>query len=154
MKNAATNVFSYEKNSRAPIYDRDTEDLMKLLNANNYQKGSWVLHMLRSTLGDEDFFRGIRKYYETHKNSTATTEDLRLALEKASGQPLYNFFARWVYATGHPEYDLRWVWLGKGGLRLNLRQVQRGNAFVDQLPSADGQKYAQDHSVEGKALAD
>jgi aminopeptidase N len=136
MKNAATNVFSYEKRSRAPIYDRDTEDLFKLLNANNYQKGSWVLHMLRSTLGDEEFFRGIRKYYETHKNSTATTEDLRSALEKASGQPLYNFFARWVYDTGHPEYDLRWVWLGKGGLRLNLRQVQRGNAFVDQLPIA------------------
>ena len=65
MKNAATNVFAYEKKKRTPIFDRDTENLFDLLNANNYQKGAWVLHMLRSSLGDEVFFRGIRNYYES-----------------------------------------------------------------------------------------
>ena len=80
------------KRTRTPIFDRDTEDLLKLLNANNYQKGAWVLHMLRSNLGDEVFFRGIRNYYEAHKNSTATTEDLRAALEKASGKDLQQLF--------------------------------------------------------------
>ena len=88
MKNAAANVFEYEKRKRTPIFDRDTENLLELLNANNYQKGAWVLHMLRSNLGDEVFFRGIRNYYEAHKNSVATTEDLRAALEKASGKDL------------------------------------------------------------------
>ena len=136
LKNAATSVFSYERMRLGPIYDRDTEELLKLLNANNYQKGAWVLHMLRSNLGDDVFFRGIQNYYEAHKNSTATTEDLRMALEKASGKPLYNFFARWVYDSGHPQYELAWVWLGEGGLRLTLRQLQRGNAFVDAVPIA------------------
>jgi aminopeptidase N len=134
MKNAATSVFSYEKSNRPPIYDRDTEDLMKLLNANNYQKGAWVLHMLRSYLGDEVFFRGIKNYYEAHKSSTATTDDLIEALEKASGKPLTNFFARWVYDTGHPEYELAWAWQGKRSLRLALTQVQRGNVFLDPVP--------------------
>ena len=134
MKNAANNVFSYEEKSRTPIYDRDTEDLMKLLNANTYQKGAWVLHMLRSQLGDEAFFRGIRNYYEAHKSSTATTEDLITALEKASGKSLRNFFARWVYDTGHPEYGLTWTWQRKGSLRLVLNQVQGGKAFVDAVP--------------------
>jgi len=131
MKQAATNVFAFEKKKLTPIFDRETEDLMDLLNAINYQKGSWVLHMLRSNLGDEAFFRGIRNYYAAHKNSTASTEDLRRALEKASGKDLRAFFARWVYDSGHPQYELSWQWLRQSELRLVLRQVQPGNAFMD-----------------------
>jgi aminopeptidase N len=131
MQNAATTVFAYEKRKRVPIFDRDTENLMELLNANNYQKGAWVLHMLRSNLGDDAFFRGIRDYYESHKNSVASTEDLRAALEKSSGKDLRTFFARWVYDSGHPQYELKYYWLGKKELRLVLSQFQLGNAFLD-----------------------
>ncbi len=131
MKSAATNIFAFDKKKLTPIFDRDTEDLFDLLNTINYQKGSWVLHMLRSRLGDDVFFRGIRNYYEAHKNSTAGTEDLRVALEKSSGKNLRAFFTRWVYESGHPQYELEWQWLGKKSLRLVLTQVQPGNAFVD-----------------------
>jgi len=131
MSNAATTVFEYEKQKRVPIFDRDTENLMELLNANNYQKGAWVLHMLRSNLGDDVFFRGIRAYYESHKNSVASTDDLRAALEQASGQDLRAFFVRWVYDSGHPQYELKWYWLGKRELRVVLSQKQPGNAFAD-----------------------
>ena len=134
MKNAAAQVFEYEKKTRMPIFDRDTEDLMELLNANNYQKGAWVLHMLRSSLGDEVFFRGIRNYYLAHVNRTATTEDLRAVLEKTSGRNLRPFFARWIYDSGHPQYELSWEWLRNRDLRLVLRQVQPGNPFLDHVP--------------------
>jgi aminopeptidase N len=134
MRDAAASVFAYEKQKRVPIFDRDTEGLMELLNANNYQKGAWVLHMLRSNLGDDVFFRGIRAYYESHKNSVASTEDLRAALERASGKDLRAFFARWVYDSGHPQYELKWYWLGKKELRVVLSQTQPGNAFVDPVP--------------------
>ena len=134
MKDAATTVFAFEKKNRAPIFDRDTENLMGLLNANSYQKGAWVLHMLRLSLGDDAFFRGIRGYYESHKNATASTEDLRAALEKSSGRDLRAFFARWVYDSGHPQYELTWQWVGKKNLRLVLRQVQPGNLFMDSVP--------------------
>ena len=134
MRNAATTVFEYEKKKRVPIFDRDTESLMELLNPNNYQKGAWVLHMLRSNLGDDVFFRGIRAYYESHKNSVASTEDLRVALEKASGKNLRAFFARWVYDNGHPQYELKWYWLAKKELRVVLSQLQPGNAFGDPVP--------------------
>ena len=133
MRDASASVFAFEKKKRVPIFDRDTESLMDLLNPNNYQKGAWVLHMLRSNLGDDAFFRGIRAYYESHKNSVASTEDLRAALEKSSGKDLRTFFARWVYDTGHPQYDLKWFWLGKKELRLVLTQTQPGNAFVDPI---------------------
>jgi aminopeptidase N len=131
MRDAAASAFAYEKKKRTPIFDRDTESLMGLLNANNYQKGAWVLHMLRSNLGDDVFFRGIRAYYESHKNAVASTEDLRGALEKASGKNLRAFFTRWVYDSGHPQYELKWEWLQRRELRLVLTQVQSGTVFTD-----------------------
>lgn len=135
MKRAAASVLAYEKERRPPIHDRDTENLFALLNANNYQKGAWVLHMLRSRLGDEVFFRGIRDYYEAHKHSVASTEDLRAALEKASGRDLRVFFARWVLGIGHPQYELTWEWdARRQELRLVLRQLQTGEAFTDPVP--------------------
>lgn len=140
MKNAAATAFGYEKTTRTPIFDRDTEDLMKLLNANNYQKGAWVLHMLRSRLGDDAFFRGLRNYYRAHANGVATTEDLRAALEKSSRTDLRAFFARWVYDSGHPQYELSWQWSSGGRsvrnqeLRLVLKQLQPGNVFIDPVP--------------------
>ncbi|HEX7330059.1 MAG TPA: M1 family metallopeptidase [Pyrinomonadaceae bacterium] len=131
MNQAAANVFAYEKKTLMPIHDRETEDLMDLLNALNYQKGAWVLHMLRARMGDKAFFRGIRNYYAAHKNSTASTEDLRAALEHASGKDLRAFFARWVYDSGHPQYELSWQWLRNRELRVELKQLQPGNAFLD-----------------------
>ena len=127
--------FNYEKNTRKPIHDTETEDLFKLLNANNYQKGAWVLHMLRSELGDEQFFRGLRVYYEAHKSSTATSEDLRAALEKTSGRDLKEFFARWIYGAGHPRYELFWDWNSETNrLRLTLKQLQTEPAFPNSVP--------------------
>ena len=134
MTGAAEAAFEYEKKTRTPIFDRGTEDLFKLLNANNYQKGAWVLHMLRSRLGDDVFFRGIRNYYHAHAKATASTEDLRAALEKSSGHDLRPFFARWFYDSGHPQYELSWQWVNQRELRLVLRQNQSGNLFSDPVP--------------------
>jgi aminopeptidase N len=135
MKNEADVYFNYEKNTRTPIHDANTEDLFKLLNANNYQKGAWVLHMLRSELGDAQFFQGIRIYYDTHKNATATSEDLRDAFEKASGRDLKDFFARWIYGAGHPSYELSWQWNDKTNkLRMLLKQLQPEPAFPNAVP--------------------
>jgi aminopeptidase N len=135
MKQEADTYFNYEKKTRTPVHDTETEDLFKLLNANNYQKGAWVLHMLRSELGDQNFFRGIRLYYDAHKHATATTEDLRAAFEKVSGRNLKDFFASWIYGAGHPRYDLAWEWNSKANkLKLVLEQLQSEPAFPNSLP--------------------
>jgi aminopeptidase N len=134
MKDASRKVFEYEREHPTPIFDRETESLMDLLNPNNYEKGAWVLHMLRANLGDTAFYEGIRSYYNAHAQANATTEDLRRAFEKASGKNLRAFFARWVYESGHPQYKLQWVWLGKRELRVVLSQLQPGSTFTDPLP--------------------
>lgn len=135
MRNAATRYFGYEKRRNAPIHDTETEDLMKLLNPNNYEKGAWVLHMLRDRIGDEAFFRGLRDYYSAHRDGNAMTEDLRRALEKASGKDLKEFFSRWVFGVGHPRYQVRWGFTGGASLfRVTINQTQDGEAFLDPVP--------------------
>jgi hypothetical protein len=67
-----------------------------------YDKGAWVIHMLRGIVGDEAFFRGSRQFLESHRFAKATSEDLRSALEAASGRDLRPYFERWVYDTGLP----------------------------------------------------
>ncbi|MGH9972262.1 MAG: M1 family aminopeptidase, partial [Pyrinomonadaceae bacterium] len=119
---------------RTPIFDLETEELPKLLNANNYQKGAWVLHMLRASLGDKSFFRGLRAYYRGHKNSTASSEDLRIALEKASGRDLRIFFNSWVYGAGHPLYEFSWHWnKERRAIEINLKQLQPESFFPNPL---------------------
>jgi aminopeptidase N len=138
MQDAAARYFNYEKERNLPIHDTETQDLMRLLNPNNYEKGAWVLHMLRTRLGDEAFFKGLRDYYNAHREANVTTEDLRRALEKSSGKNLKEFFDRWVYGAGHPVYELA----SFGGersakglfLTLELKQTQAGAAFLDPVP--------------------
>lgn len=135
MTDASEAVFKFEKTKPIPIHDRETEKLFDLLNANNYQKGAWVLHMLRARLGDDVFFRAIRSYYQKHKEATANTDDLREAFEQASGKSLRSFFARWVYASGHPQYELTWRWRPKQkGVEIYLKQSQSSQAFHDPIP--------------------
>ena len=137
MRKAAERYLAYEKQRRAPIHDTDTEDLNKLLNPNNYEKGAWVLHMLRRRLGDDVFFKGLRIYYQAYHEANATTDDLREALEKASRQNLKDFFARWVYDSGHPTYEVQSEWsklaTGEIALLVHVNQTQPDNVFSDPI---------------------
>ncbi|MCA1615717.1 MAG: hypothetical protein LC800_16775, partial [Acidobacteria bacterium] len=79
-----------------------------------------------------------RAYYRAHLHANATTEDLRRALERASGRDLREFFARWVYAAGHPAYKVSWRWRARGGrggtLVLTLAQTQADAPFLTPVP--------------------
>ncbi|MGZ5436784.1 MAG: M1 family metallopeptidase [Pyrinomonadaceae bacterium] len=138
LRDAAKVYFAYEKQRNAPIHDTQTQNLMQLLNPNNYEKGAWVLHMLRKRLGDEAFFRGLRNFYNAHREGNATTEDLKSALEKSSGKNLSTFFARWIYGSGHPVYE--WssqateMRNGSNSVTIVLKQVQAGAPFLDPVP--------------------
>jgi hypothetical protein len=67
-----------------------------------YDKGAWVLHMLRGVLGDEAFFSGSRAFLGRFRYRKAGTEDFRTALEEASGRDLRPYFERWIYGSGLP----------------------------------------------------
>lgn len=73
-----------------------------------YQGGAARLHLLRSMLGDEAFFRGIALYVGRNRARAVVSDDLRVALEEASGRKLERFFEQWLYAPGHPRITTSW----------------------------------------------
>ena len=67
-----TNVFKFEEKRNSPVVDTTVKgNYMQLLNANSYQKGGWVLHMLRRKLGENMFWKGIRAYYKKYDGGNA-----------------------------------------------------------------------------------
>jgi aminopeptidase N len=95
-------VIEFYKRTPGPVVDSATKNYMQLLNANSYQKGAWVLHMLREKLGPEVFMQGIRNYYSKYAGSNASTDDFRKVMEDVSGKDLKLFFKQWLYSAGHP----------------------------------------------------
>lgn len=95
----------YEENKK-PVIDTTITDLMDLLNTNSYQKGAWVLHMLRHETGDEAFIKGLQEYYRKFRNSNALTSDFHEVMEDVSGKNLERFFYQWLYVPGQPELKI------------------------------------------------
>jgi aminopeptidase N len=91
-----------------PVIDSTQTDLLALLNANSYQKGGFVLHMLRREVGDSAFFRGVRAYWSPRVHGNARTDDLRAVMEREVGRDLSWFFDQWLRRPGFVEPTVRY----------------------------------------------
>ncbi|QJD78402.1 M1 family metallopeptidase [Spirosoma rhododendri] len=116
---------------KGTVIDSTATNLNDLLNPNSYQKGGWVLHMLRCELGDDLFWKGIRAYYAAYQNRNARTSDLVAIIEQTSGRKLGAFFQQWLNQPGYPEV----VWgsnydAGKQSVVIDVRQAQRTGFFT------------------------
>ena len=115
---------------RRPVIDTMETNLLGLLNRNSYQKGGWVLHMLRSQLGDTAFVGALREYFRMHKHGTALTPDLRARFEAASGRDLKQFFDQWLRRPGYPELDVTWATDSAAGMiEIGIVQAERFGSF-------------------------
>ena len=118
---------------KRPVIDTTETNLLELLNTNSYQKGGFVLHMLRSQLGDSAFFRGLRDYYAAHKDGNALTDDLRVSLERASGKDLRGFFDQWLRRPGYPIVAVSWN-AAPTGAQISVTQSDQFGYFDFPLP--------------------
>ena len=99
--------WAVKKSGEGPVYlgyrighvKRDSQ----LFRAIVYNKSAAVLHMLRRLLGDDAFFRGLRRFYQEYRFRKAGSDDLRRAFEAESQQSLTRFFERWVYNSKLPR---------------------------------------------------
>lgn len=124
LKEDRNGVIASKVTGKRAVVD-ETSDYMSLLNTNSYQKGGWVLHMLRKELGDSVFHKSIRTYYSQYANSNADTRDLQKVFEKVSGKNLGMFFDQWLYRPGIPQIEANWSYAFKTGkYHLEIRQLQ------------------------------
>ncbi len=110
-----------------PVVDTAETQYINLLNTNSYQKGGWVLHMLRGQVGDSAFFRGMRSYYRRYVHSNAVTDDLMEVMQRTSGQRLGWFFDQWLRRPGFAEITSRWSY-DESTRRVSLG-IAQGNQF-------------------------
>jgi aminopeptidase N len=133
MIQSAHNYFSEDAQFRYAIYNPPDAYIFGNV---EYDKGGWVLHMLREQLlGDSLFFRAMRAYNQRFANGTVSTEDFISVVNETAGQNLRWFFDQWVYQAGHPEIQ---IWLQPGvpmasQVSIRVRQIQT-NAPIFRMP--------------------
>ncbi len=119
------------KNPNYRIVHDNLQDMEQVTSSHTYQKGSWILHMLRGVVGTENFWKGIQSYYAKYMNGSATTADFRREMEETSGMDLKDFFEQWLYKPGALQINGSWQYNGKRKeVKITLDQVQtEGNIF-------------------------
>jgi aminopeptidase N len=112
-----------------PIVTNVFETASELFDRHLYEKGSVVLHMLRSMVGQETFWRAIRLYVKENAFKNVETADLRAAFEKASGINLDAFFVQWTGRPGHPDLTVSYESKADELAVLRVIQKQTEEAF-------------------------
>ena len=141
----------FAKSSKQAVVD-STSDLMDLLSPNSYQKGAWILHMLRNEVGDTNFKKIIRTYFNQYKFANADTRDLQKVAENVSGKELGWFFDQWLYRPGVPVLDIDMKVDGEN-FKLEIKQGERIYRFpidVQIIGNLGTESFRQTFYVDGK----
>lgn len=100
-------MVNFEFYGAGSVYMNDVSNPFTVFQPIIYNKGAYVLHMLRGVLGDSIFFKSIKTYATNssfmYKN--ASTEDFQAICESISGQNLNYFFDQWIYDERYPIYS-------------------------------------------------
>jgi aminopeptidase N len=124
MESDRQRIISYNKNFKTPLVDNNYQDLEDLLNPNSYQKGAWVLHMMRQQIGDSLFNESIRKYYNDFKLRNANSKDFQNVIEEVTGYSWTDFFHQWVYSEGHPKIRVE-VKISNSKITFDVKQTDK-----------------------------
>lgn len=108
------------------VFVEDTTNISRIFDGRlSYSKGSYLLHMLRWIVGDEDFYSGLRNYYTDPKiaNGFARTEQFINHMEIVADTSLTEFFSDWFYGEGFPVYSASFAQANPNSLQLTLSQT-------------------------------
>lgn len=148
MRSARRRVLAFqERHPQRTVIDTAYNDANRLLNPLSYQKGAWVLHMLRYEVGDSLFWEGLRQFYRQFRNQNADTQDFRKIMESVSGKNLKFFFRQWLQQPGQPELRSDWGYNPDNGVcYLSIEQVQM-SGIVFKFPLEIGLRATADDSM-------
>jgi aminopeptidase N len=120
-----------------PIVRHDFDDSSEF-DDNAYDKGAWVLNMLRNQLGEDAFYYGLKHYLEVNRGKNVVTADLTKAMEEATHTNVDQFFSQWIYGAGAPKFDLSYAYDSeKHQVALTVKQVQKveGRVGIFRVPT-------------------
>lgn len=106
-----------------------------MFDKHTYSKGTLILDMLQTYIGQEAFLESLSQYLKRHAFSSTDIHHLRKAFEEVTGQDLNWFFQQWFLAPGHPILQVEHAYK-QGKLVLKIWQKQGNNAPIYQLPLA------------------
>jgi aminopeptidase N len=95
---------AWRMGNRRPIVTKNYENPDAVFDTYAYPRGGAVLHMLRKTLGEQNWWRAINYYLRKYANQPVETSQFRIAIEEATGQSMDWFFDEWLYRMGHPVF--------------------------------------------------
>lgn len=122
--NAARAWFRQKNLYPRPIVRHDFDDSSEF-DQNVYDKGGWVLYMLRRQLGEEAFYAGLKHYLEVNRGKNVMTADLIKAIEEATHTNVDQFFDQWVYGAGAPEFETSYTYDAAGKqVAMDVKQTQ------------------------------
>ena len=100
-----------------------------------YNKGPYVVHMLRMMLGREKFSEAMKNVFANNPYRMVTTDAVQREAEKAAGYSLDFFFDQWFRGTGIPVFDYSWetVPTADGGHLLTITTSQRDKGNFKQV---------------------
>ena len=84
------------------LIDFEYGDKEQMFDGHSYNKGGLIVHMLRSYIGDDAFFSGLKYYLTKNEYSDVEAHELRMAFEDVVGEDLNWFFNQWFFSEGHP----------------------------------------------------
>ena len=123
-----------KKDSSFSIVDNRTAETGAVTSGITYQKGAWVLHMLRNKMGTENFKKGIQAYYKKYFNSNTTTEGFIATMQEYTKEDLNTYLHQWLSnpyvlkIEGHWKYDSK-----NKEVLIDLTQAQSSN-FIFHTP--------------------
>jgi aminopeptidase N len=120
---------AWKQGNRRPIVTKNYKDPDSVFDTYAYPRGGAVLHMLRKTLGEDNWWRAINYYLRKYANQPVETEQFRIAIEESTGQAMDWFFDEWLYRMGHPVFEVTQNYdEANKSLRLTVKQVQTKDA--------------------------
>ena len=129
---------------RRPIVNNVYHEPIDLFDRHLYEKGSLVLHMIRTVLGDALWTKAIHHYVRKHRSTNVTTPDFQRAITEATGRNIDWLFDQYVYRGGHPALKVAFEWDDAREAREAQRAADAGREGSAAVPAAG------DHRLHGR----
>jgi aminopeptidase N len=149
--------------SNGSVLCTDTTNINRIFDGRlTYNKGAYLLHMLRWKLGDAHFFQALREYLNDPllAYNYAKTPLLKAHLESVYGAPLTSFFTEWYNGQGYPSYDVIWNATGNSVFVRLLQTTSDPSVSFYEMPVpivfSDGNKdttVVLDHTFSGQTFS-